>query len=164
MASAPRVLPGVGDRGSRNGLRPPHVREAGVAASGRPFSENGLDSHRSYALCRADDNRLDPRSRQGPAYDPRRGPRPSLLAEPRRKSWRNETGGNSDAATVATAGTATVGGSGENVEGGDHHHRRGGDSGGGSGGGSSGAGVAQGAVERATLARQRGLWPQLWRR
>ena len=46
---------------------------------------------------------------QGPADDPRRGPRPRLLSEPRRKSWRNGTGGNSDAATVATAGTAPVG-------------------------------------------------------
>ena len=36
-------------------------------------------------------------------------PLPCLSAEPRRKSWWNETGGNSDAAAVATAGTATGG-------------------------------------------------------
>ena len=35
-------------------------------------------------------------------------PDPVFLAEPRRTSWRNATGRNSDAATVATAGTATV--------------------------------------------------------
>ena len=31
-----RLLLNVGDRGGENGLRPPPVREAGVAASGRP--------------------------------------------------------------------------------------------------------------------------------
>ena len=30
------------------------------------------------------------------------------MAEPRRKNWQNETGGNRDAATVAIAGTAIV--------------------------------------------------------
>ena len=103
-----RVLPSVGDRDVGNGLRPPHVREAGVVASGRPFSGRGLDSHGLYALCRTDESRPDPYPCQGPADGPRRSPRPRLLAEPRRKSLRNATRGNSDAATVATAGTATV--------------------------------------------------------
>ena len=38
-----RLLLSVGDRGGGNGLRPPLVREAGDAASGRPFSGSGLD-------------------------------------------------------------------------------------------------------------------------
>ena len=42
-------------------------------------------------------------------YRPRRGPRPCIFAEPRRKGWQNEIGGNRDAATVTTAGVATVG-------------------------------------------------------
>ena len=81
-----KVLPSVGDRGGGNGLRPPHVREAVVVASGRPFSGSGLDSHGLYALCRTDESRPDPCPRQGPADGPRRGPRPRLLAGPRRKS------------------------------------------------------------------------------
>ena len=111
MASVPRVrfLPSVGDRSGGNGLRPPHVRGAGVAVRGRPFSGDGLDSHRLYVLCRTDESRPDSCPRQGPADGPRQGARPRLLAEPRRKTWRNATGGNSDAATVATAGTAPVG-------------------------------------------------------
>ena len=104
------VFPSVGDRGGGNGPRPPHSREAGVAASGRPFSGGGLDSHGLHALCRTDESRPDPCPRQGPADGQRRGTRPRLRAEPRRKSWRNATGGKNDAATVvATVGTAPVG-------------------------------------------------------
>ena len=40
-----RLLLRVGDRGGGNGLRPSRVRMVGVAASGRPFSGIGLDSH-----------------------------------------------------------------------------------------------------------------------
>ena len=59
-----------------------------------------------YALCWTDESRPHPCPRQGPTDSPRRGPRPCRLAEPRRKSWQNETGGNSNAATVATVGAA----------------------------------------------------------
>ena len=104
-----RLLLSVGDRGGGNGLSPPLVREAGVAASGRPFSGSGLHSRGLYAICWRDESRPNPCPRQGPADSPRRGPRPCRLAESRRKNWQNESGGNSDAATVATAGTATVG-------------------------------------------------------
>ena len=55
-----RVLPMVGDRDGGNSLRPPHVREAGVAASGRLFSGSGLNSHGLYALFRTDESRPDP--------------------------------------------------------------------------------------------------------
>ena len=41
----------VGNRGGGNGLRPPLVRETGVAASGRPFSGSSLDPRGLYALC-----------------------------------------------------------------------------------------------------------------
>ena len=34
-----RVVPSVADRGGGNGLRLPHVREAGVVANGRPLLE-----------------------------------------------------------------------------------------------------------------------------
>ena len=78
-------------------------------SSGRPFSGNGLDSHVLYALWQTDESRLDSCPRQGHADGPRRGPRPHLLVEPRRKSRTNATGGNGDTATVATAGTAAVG-------------------------------------------------------
>ena len=104
-----RVLLNVGDRGGGNGLRLSHVREAGVVASGRPFNGSGPDSHVLYALCRTGESRPDHCPRQGPADGLRRAPRPCLMAEPRRKSWRKTTEGNSDAATVAPAGTATVG-------------------------------------------------------
>ena len=50
-----RLLLNVGDRGGGNGLRPPLVREAGVAASGRPFSGSGLGSRGLYALCWTDE-------------------------------------------------------------------------------------------------------------
>ena len=103
------LLLSVGDCGGGKGLRPPLVREVGVAASGHPFSGSGLESRGLYALCWTDESRPDPCPRQGSADSPRREPRPCLLAEPRRESWQNETGGTSYAATVATAGTATVG-------------------------------------------------------
>ena len=62
-----------------------------------------------YVLCRTEDSRSDPCHRQGSSDGPRRGPRSRRRAELRRKSYGNATGGNSNAATVATAGTATVG-------------------------------------------------------
>ena len=51
-----------------------------------------------------------------------RGPRPCLLAEPRRKSWRNKTEGSS---ISRDRGDHNRGGGGKNGRGGDHHHRRG---------------------------------------
>ena len=104
-----RVLPSAGDRVGRNGLRPPPVREARVAESGRPFTGSGLDSHVLHALCRRDESRPDPCSRQGPADGSRRCAQPRPLAEPRRRSWRNATGANSDAAPVVAVATAPLG-------------------------------------------------------
>ena len=104
-----RLLLSFVDRGGGNGLRPPLVREAGVAASRRPFSGSVLGSRGLHALCWTDKSRPDPCPRQGPADGPLRGPRPCLLTEPRTKSWQTKTGGNSDAAIVATARTSSVG-------------------------------------------------------
>ena len=60
------------------------------------------------AQCRTKGSRRDPRICQGPSDGPRRCPRLRILAEPRRKSKRNATWENSDAATVAMAWTASV--------------------------------------------------------
>ena len=73
------------------------------------------------------------------------------------KSWQNETGGNSDAATVATAGTATVGVSAKKV---------------GEATTTTAAGVTAHRVlmclrappRGQRLSNNRGSWPQLWRR
>ena len=89
------------------------------------------------------------------------------MAEPRKKIWRNATGGNNDAATVATAGTATVGVAAKMVGVANTTTASGGDNGGGGGGGgASGADVAEGAAEEATLVQQPGqlvaaLFPRL---
>ena len=40
----------MGDRDGENGLRPPHVREAGVAVRGRSFSGDGLGSDGFYFI------------------------------------------------------------------------------------------------------------------
>ena len=126
------------------------------------LSESGLGSRGLCALWWTRERRPDPCPCQGPADSPRRGPRPCLLAEPRRKSCHNETGVNSDEATVATAGTATVEVAAERVGVATTTHRHGGDSGGGGGRGASDAGVAEGADEGATLVQQPEQWPQLW--
>ena len=104
-----RILPSIGDRDGANGLRPHRVREVSVVASGRPFSGSGLDSHGLYALCEIDESRLNTCPCHSRADSRRRAPRARLVVEPRTKSWQNATGENSDAPTVTTAGTASVG-------------------------------------------------------
>ena len=73
------VLPSIGDRDGGNGLRPSHIREASVVASGRPFHGSGLDSHGLYALCRADESHLNTCPLQSSADGPRQGLRPRLV-------------------------------------------------------------------------------------
>ena len=103
-----RIL-SIGDRGGGNGLRPPDVREADAAARGRPLSGGGLGSHGLYAQCRTDESRPDTCPRRGPATGATTRPPTPFSGRPRRKSWRNPSGGNSDTAEATTAGTEPVG-------------------------------------------------------
>ena len=68
------ALSSVGDRGGRNGLRLPDVREAGAVARGRPFNRSGRESHILYVLHRTEERLPGHCPRQGPAGGPRRGP------------------------------------------------------------------------------------------
>ena len=153
------VLPSVGGRSGGNGLHPLHVREAAIAASGRPLCGSGLDSHGLYTLCRADESRLDPCPRKAPAkmadgeapdpvFWPNLGTRvggtqPGETAvQKQSRQWEPHLWGR---------GGVGFGGGGNHGGGSDHRHRRGGDGGGGGGGGASGGGVAQGTAEGVTL-------------
>ena len=158
-----RLLLSVGDRGGGNGLRPPFVREAGVAASGRPFGGSGLDSldctpyagqtraASTFALAKALLMAHDEDA--GPVFG--RTPEEELAEQNRGKQRRSDS---------RDRGDCDRGSGGKDGVGGDHRHRRGGDSGGG-GGEVHRVLVWLRAPPRGQLwSNNRGSWPQLWRR